>query len=332
MSITIREIANLAGVSIGTVSRVLNNKEIGYTEETKAKVLDIVQKYDYIPNSSARALSTQSTKTLGCIIPDICNPFFPELARGIEDTASSYGYHIFLCNTDLDAQKEKSYVYTLLEQQVDGILFASSTTTTPNNIARIQKARKPIILLDSCIPSDSTPCVYIDNTYGTYSATKHLIKCGHTAIAFMSGPLHLTTSIERLAGYKMALEESAFPLNESLIAESDYTSEGAAKTMNQLPRGRFTAIVVSNDLMAYGVYKYVKHQNLRIPEDLSIIGFDDLALSPLLDPPLTTIRQPAYNLGQYAAEMMIGLLQGTTSLNKHIYRPQLIIRESVQSI
>ena len=332
MSITIREIAKLANVSIGTVSRVLNNKETGYTEETKAKVLDIIKKYDYIPNSAARALSTQSTKTLGCIIPDICNPFFPELARGIEDMASTYGYHIFLCNTDLDAQKEESYVYTLLERQVDGLLFASSTSNTSKNITRIQKANKPIILLDACMHDKNIPHIYIDNSFGVYTATKHLIEKGHTSIAFITGTINLSTSKERLRGYETALKEAGLPLQEQLIIEGDYTVESGVRAMEQLSLHSYTALLASNDLMAYGVYKYARTHGIRIPEDLSIIGFDNLSFSQIIDPPLTTVSQPAYELGQYAAEMLIKCLQGMEAPSYHLYKPTLIIRESVQSL
>ncbi len=330
MSITIREIAKLANVSIGTVSRVLNNKETGYTEETKAKVLDVVKKYDYIPNSAARALSTQSTKTLGCIIPDICNPFFPELARGIEDMAGSHGYHIFLCNTDLDAQKEESYVYTLLERQVDGLLFASSTATTPKNITRIQKVNKPIILLDACMHDEAIPHVYIDNCFGVYTATKHLIEKGHTSIAFITGSMNLSTSKERLRGYKMALEEAGLPIQEQLITEGDYTVEGGFRAMELLHLQSYTGLIASNDLMAYGVYKYARTQGIRIPEELSVIGFDNLSFSQIIDPPLTTVSQPAYELGQYAAEMLIKCLQGMDTPSYHLYKPTLIVRESVK--
>ncbi|WP_029688180.1 LacI family DNA-binding transcriptional regulator [Thermoanaerobacter sp. A7A] len=333
MAVTIKDIAKLANVSITTVSRVINNKSEGVSEETRNRILQLVKELGYQPNAIARGLVTKKTKTIGLIIPDISNPFFPDIARGVEDSAHIYGYNVFLCNTDDNLEKESEYINALKEKYVDGIIFTSSSIPKHEHIMELVKSGIPIVIMDRRVDSEDIYGVFLDNYEGGYIATKHLIDLGHKKIGCITGPLYISNAIERLEGYKRALVDNEIEVDNRLIFEGDYKINSGIIGAEKLLEHEVTAIFASNDLMAYGAYKAIRSYGYQIPDDISIVGFDDIQLSQILEPQLTTIRQPAYDMGLTAARMLIKLVEGKKLKKKIInFRPQLIIRQSTKNI
>lgn len=336
VAITIKDIARLANVSITTVSRVINNKSEGISEATRSKILEIIKETNYQPNTIARGLVTKKTKSIGLIIPDITNPFFPDIARGVEDSANIYGYNVFLCNTDDKIDKENDYIKALKEKYVDGIIFTSSSITESKHISEIMNNNIPIVMIDRYIkPERRKICgVFLDNYKGGYLATKHLIDLGHNNIACISGPLYTESAKERLRGYKDALAENNIKINEEIIIEGDYKIKGGALALEKLLDKKYiTGVFACNDLMAYGAYKTLKANGYKIPNDISVVGFDDIQLSQIMEPQLTTVKQPSYDMGLMAMRMLIKLIEGKRLSKKIInFEPQLIIRQSTKRI
>ena len=330
MGITIQDIARMAGVSTTTVSRVINNKVEGVSEVTRKRILEIVKETKYKPNPLARGLITKKTKTIGLIIPDITNPFFPEIARGVEDIANKNGFNVFLCNTDDDPDKEKKYIEALKEKYVDGIIFTVASNPRYEHINELFDCGIPIVMMDREMEKEDMKCVYIDNFEGGYIATKHLIELGHKNIGCITGPLKSKSAIDRYKGYEKAMIESNIPINKELVIESNYKIEGGIlATERLLNNSMLTAIFVCNDAMAYGSYKAIKKRGYSIPEDISIVGFDNIYLSQMVEKELTTVSQPTYDMGVSAAKMLIKVIDGKRINKKHIcFKPELIIRES----
>lgn len=338
MNATIKDVAKLANVSVTTVSKVMNNKgEI--SEATKKRVLGVIDELNYKPNALARGMITKKTRTIGLILPDICNPFYPDVARGVEDGASKFNYNIFLCNTDNSTKKEKNYINILIEKRVDGIIFTSSLSPKQDNIINLKKSGIPVVYMDRRVEyPDEINGVYINNFVGGYLATKHLIDLGHTKIGCITGNLKTLDSIERFEGYKKALKDSDISLNNELIAEGNYDIESGYECVDKLLSSNavgkdITSIFACNDLMAYGAYKLFKQKGIRIPDDISIIGFDDIVLGQMLEPNLSTIRQPMYDMGSIASNMLIKMIEGKKlKENVVILQPELIVRSSTREL
>lgn len=334
VAITIKDIARLANVSITTVSKVINNKDDSISEQTKNKILQIIKETNYQPNAIARSLVTKKTKTIGLIIPDITNPFFPEIARGAEDCANIYGYNIFLCNTDDNAEKENNYIAVLREKCVDGIIFTSSSIPKYEHIIDLIDSGIPVVMIDRSIEPKlkNVYGVFLDNYKGGYLATKYLIELGHRNIACITGPLYTKSAIERLNGYKKALSDFNIEINNSMIIEGDFKiNSGMVAAEKIIENKDVTGIFACNDLMAYGVYKTLKKKGYRIPDDISIVGFDDIQLSQILEPQLTTIKQPSYDMGLTATRVLIKLIEGEKVRKKVVkFEPSLIERKSVR--
>lgn len=330
MSITIQDIAKLASVSTTTVSRVINNKTEGVSEITRKKILKIIQDTGYKPSSLARGLITKRTKTIGLIIPDITNPFFPEMARGVEDMANKNGFNVFLCNTDDNPSKERKYIDALKEKYVDGIILTVSSNPNDEHINELLKSDIPIVMMDRELEDSDVKCVYIDNLEGGYIATKYLINLGHKKIGCITGPLKSKSAIDRYKGYEKAMLENGIPLNKDLVIESNYKIEGGVLATNKLlNKSEVSAIFVCNDIMAYGAYRAIKQRGYSVPQDISIVGFDNIYISNMMEKELTTINQPTYSMGATATKMLIRSINGERINKKHIcFKPKLIIRES----
>lgn len=327
MAITIKDIAKRTDVSIATVSRVINNKSEGVSDGTRKRILEVVKELGYQPNALARGLVTKRTKTIGLIIPDIANPFFPDIARVVEDCANKQGYSVFLCNTDDNLHKESQYIKVLGEKCVDGIIFTSNAIPKQEHTIELIKNSIPLVLMDRWVELEGICGVFLDNLKGGYMASKHLIDLGHERIACITGPLYSKTAKDRLEGYKKALFEEGIPVDKSIIVEGDYKINSGFNAAEKLLNKKVTAIIAFNDLMACGACKSVKANGYRIPEDISIIGFDDIQLSQMME--LTTIRQPSYEMGIAAIKMLIKLIEHK-KINKRIisFEPSLIVRQS----
>ena len=311
MKTTIKQIAKEAGVSIATVSIILNKKDKKISEATRQRVLEIVKKYNYIPNAMAGSLVTKRTGIIGLILPDITNPFFPEIARGAEDKASEEGFNLIFCNTDDKLEAEEKYIESLTGRMVDGIIIAHSASAEKTSEI-LERSQIPIVLVDRDLDSKNIiGKVLVDNEEGAYQGVKYLILKGYRKIAFLSGSASLQLTKDRLRGYERALHESQISIEDSLIKYGQYRSvwgrEGTKKLIQE--HIDFDAIFCGNDLIAIGAMKELKVSGYRIPEEIGVMGFDDIYISELVEPELTTVRQPNYQMGQKAAELLIDYIK-----------------------
>lgn len=331
MSITIKDIAKIANVSIATVSRVINHKAEGISEETRQRILQIVKENNYTPNRIARSMITKTTRTIGLIIPDIRNPFFTELVRGVEDVARRSQYTVFLCNGDREIQKTTEYLTLMKENSADGILLTvSDLVINPQLQKTVEKLDIPVVLIDRNEKDLKLSGVFIDNVKAGYEATRHLLSLSHTQIGCITGPKDNKNSNDRLQGYLTALQESGIESKPEWIIHSDFEIEGGYHAAKQLISDRnVTAIFAFNDLIAFGVYQAAEELGLTLPRDLSVIGFDDLHYNQLLKPKLTTIRQPIYQIGEMATEFLLKEIQERRRVRVETYLDiELMVRES----
>lgn len=331
MKITIKDIGRLAGVSAATVSMVLNNKGAHISKETRERILEIAKEHNYVPNTMARSLVTKKTKTIGLVIPDIANPFFPEIARGAEDRANESGYSIIFCNTDDEIEKEQRYINMLSEKMVDGIIF---TASSDQNHGLYQSLRQstPIVLLDRDLPmTQGVGKIVVNNERGAYEATSYLIQQGRKALALINGNLSNETAKSRLRGFLNAVQDAKLPLVEERILSHSFKREWGFEATNRLLAEGipFDGVVCGNDMIAIGAIRALKEAGKEIPREVSIIGFDDIYMAKLVDPPLSTVSQPKYEMGYRASDLLISMIEGKeTEENLVIFETELVIRKS----
>lgn len=326
---TIKDVARKAGVSVKTVSRVLNNSPL-VKDETRRRVLAAIDELDFHPNAAARSLVLHKSKSIGLVIADITNPFFPEIVRGAEDVANTHNYNVILCNTDEDPDKERAYFDLLLEKQVDGIILSGSRVESDEIIALAQKGVS-IVVINHDIRHPRVGVVTVQDEEKGYEAVCHLVNIGHRRIAYIAGSPRSSSHMQRFAGYKRALNDNGIPFEDALVVQASPTIEGGFEGMRFLldRSPRPTAVFAYNDLQAIGAMEAIKQRGLAIPADVAVIGFDDIQLAAYTTPPLTTFRQPKYQMGQRAAEMLINMINRVAVReNRVVIEPQLVIRES----
>jgi len=333
--VTIKDISREAGVSTASVSKVLNGDYKNVSEETKNKILRISRELNYRPNRLARSLVNNRTNIIGLIISDITNPYFAELAKGIEHRADTAGYKLILCNTDENEEKERSYINMTLEYNLDGVIITGSEkSSSSSSIEELQKYNIPYVSIDR-EQGDDDYRVYVGNLEGSYIATESIIKNGHTKIAFIGGEgMHGSRNL-RLEGYLKALTEYGIEPDHSLIKIGNYHMETGYQYVKFLIENgsEFTAVVCGNDLIAFGALNAVKDSGLKCPEDISIIGYDDIYLTEMTEPKLTTIKQPSAEIGNYAVEVLLKLMKNEPVEEKvKCFVPYLVERDSVKRI
>jgi len=330
-----RQIAERAKVSIGTVSHVINDTA-KVRDKLRQRVLDAIRSLGYQPSQLARGLRRNQTNIVVMIVPDITNPFFPAVVRGVEDVAYKGGFRLVLCNTDNDAQKETFYLNEMRSYRPAGWLVIPATDS---HIAMQLKssaiAGPPVVCIDRQPPGWKGDVVLVANEAGAHSATQHLLRMGHRQLAVITGPLHLTNAVERLKGFKRALAESKVPIETEYIQEAQFNRQSgyqaATRLLRMLPRP--TAIFACNDLMAMGVLMAARELGLHCPEDISIVGFDDLDFAEFTAPALTSVHQPGYQLGTTAARLLLDRIDGSKEPAQKIALPsELKIRHSVASL
>lgn len=325
---TIKNIAKLAGFSSATVSKILNGKDQHISEETRKRVLEVVEREGYIPNGIAKSLRMKNTKTLGIIMPDVMNLFFAELARGVEDAAEKRGYSVILCNTDNKESKEERYIQILQEKMVDGIILTASESSTSKTLER---CNIPIVLVDRDIDVEKkVGRITVNNEEGGYMATSFLINKGCKKIGFISSSKNNKPSAERLKGYKRSLAENGIKLQEELIYFDSFKTEtGYNGTLSIIEKLKVDGIFCGNDSIAMGSLKALKEKGIKVPKDIKIIGFDNISFCEFVDPPLTTIKQPIYEIGEGAVDILVSMIEKRiTELTKTL-EPVLIERGSV---
>lgn len=349
MNVTIKDIAKQADVSYGTVSRALNNK-YGVGEQTRARILEIAKRLDYSPNAIARGLVKKQTKTIGLIIPDITNPYFPEVAKGIEDEAKRAGYSVFLCNSNWERDRQTQYIELLAERRVDGFIIAS-VADVDDPVGEKPFYSIPVVYVSNFPQNTSRSYVVVDNARGGFLATQHLIEAGYQKIGFI-GAVEQSQPIDgRLLGYKSALARYGLPVEGRYIKLGHYIheQETAEKFMQEMIRsGDYPhAVFAENDLFAFGVIQGVREMGLSVPENVAVVGFDDISFAGFKDVQLTTVSQPMYDMGITAVQLLFEELNfpaarsdrissgdgndrsaGSRSRRVVILEPKLIVRET----
>lgn len=312
MPVTMRQVAEKAGVSIKTVSRVVNDQgEI--SEETRQQVAAVIKELGYRPNMLARGLVTQRTYTIGLVITDIANPFFAEVARGVQDVARGHEYNVLLCNSDEDQAEEWRTLHSLAAQGVDGILIFPSYYTG-DNLAKFSQHYRPLVVMNHLPPTPTIGSVLTDNEQGAVLAVNHLVHQGHRAIAMVAGMESSPKRARRLRGFLQAMAENGLTIPEQHISIGLPTLEsGYERTLQLLTADpQITAIVGYNDLVALGAIRACQTLGRRVPQDCAVIGFDDIQLAALITPPLTTVRIDKYRLGQQAMITLLDMVENNT--------------------
>lgn len=331
MRVTIKDVAEKVGVNPSTVSRVLNgDSNLSIREETRNRILEAIKEMGYTPNPIARSLRKKTSDAIGMLIPDITNPFFPEVIKGAETAASEKGLSVILCNTDENSDKERNLVRFLIDRRVDGMLLFSSRLED-ETVSEVEKSGIPFVLVNRGSRSNSGAYVVVDNTLGAKLAMQHLIGLGHEKIAHISGFLYTETGLERLEGYRKSLNAAGLPFDSECMVEAGFTEQQGYIAMQKLLSltNPPTAVFAANDLMAMGAMTAIMEKGLRVPEDISLVGFDDIWVANRITPALTTVKIPLIEMGSLAMKIISDkIAQKEIQDERIILTPELIIRSS----
>lgn len=329
--VTIKDVARHANVSITTVSRVLNQTEHAVNSETRERVLKAIEELGFYPNAMARGLHLNKTKTIGLIIQDITNPYYPSIVRGVEDAAQELGYTVILANAYRSRERTTKYLNVLREKRVDGIIFtgggAVKDAAEDKFFDRNQIAT--VVIGKSC--NAKLPSVQVNNIQASREACEYLITLGHQKIVTITGPEDSTTVIDRLEGYKQALKAHGLEPRDEWIFQGNFEFESGYNAVNRILEvydNQKTAIFVQNDMMAIGVMKALQENNLRIPEDIAVLGFDNIPLASFVTPMLSTVAVPVYELGRTAMRIMSDLQSGHEVSRITTLPTKLLLRQS----
>lgn len=326
--ITMADVAREAGVSLMTVSRVINNKS-QVSAATRQRVLSIVEQLGYRPSGIARGLATRRTGALGLVVPDVANPFFADVARGVEHQAYAEGYNVFLCNTAEDPEREIAVLQLLEEKRVDGVMLCSSRLEDED--LRALLGRHPaVVLVNRQLEGANAGTVLIDDEAGGQAATQHLLQSGHRAVGFLAGPPTSRSGRQRAQGYRAALQAAGLPYEPAWVRHCSPVVEGGQKAARELLSAcpGLTALFCYNDLVAVGALQACADLGRQVPAELAIVGFDDILLSALVSPPLTTCRVPRRELGVQAMRSLLDQIGGCLENKPIVLQPELIIRAS----
>jgi LacI family transcriptional regulator len=314
---TLRDVADLAGVHTSTASRAINEHTRTLVDsQTVERVLTAAKELGYRPNSLARGLKTNRTFTVGMLLPDLTNPLFPPIVRGIEDTLGRADYTVILANTDNDEDKERTVLQALLSRSVDALILATAQRATSDTIRQLVDDGLPIVLVNRTMDDPQVSSITGDDRQGIRLAVEHLVALGHRRIAHVAGPQHVSTGLARYRGYLEAARQAGLEADPDLVVYADWFREEPGATAFRRLMGRdtgATAVVAANDLIALGCYDVLNERDLRVGTDFSVVGFNDMLFADKLCPPLTTIRIPHYEIGARAAGIVLEFVQGHRS-------------------
>jgi DNA-binding LacI/PurR family transcriptional regulator len=331
---TIKDVAQAADVSTATVSHVINRTRY-VSDEVQQRVLQAMERLNYQPNAVARGLRTKRTHLLALVIPDITNPFFTDLARGFQDAADQSGYVVVVCNTDRALEHELRFLDILRQQRVDGLVL-NPTMVTAEDLKRLLKAQVVVVLIGSQIDDPEFDLVMVDNIRAGADAAQHLIDLGHRRIGLICGPRTTSSGLQRYKGYCQAFERNDLPVLEEWVVEGHFTQEGGYACMQRIlsQRPLPTAVFAASDVMALGAKMAIEDAGLCIPEDMSLVGFDDIPKVTWVSPKLSTIAQPRYQMGWEAARLLIDRIEQNISptRRKVVMEHKLVVRESTAAI
>lgn len=332
MRITMDEIAKLAGVSKATVSRVLNDSECGVGEQTRVRVKKIAEELGYSVEQTEKK-NVSFTRYIALILPDITNPFFADLAKSVEQSLRRKGYSLVLANTDFSEDNEAAQIRELMVKRLEGILLVPSGIRAREEHDLPRRYQIPMVLLDRKLEGISDiPGVYSNNEYASVISCEHLIRKGARDIVFISGPLNVSTSIERFEGYKAVLAQHSIPFRPEMCRHGSYTVESGYNAVLELERSgiSYSAILAANDLMALGALKAVREFGYRVPEDVQIIGFDNIEFSQYCEPSLSTMQQPTFDMGAKAVELLTGIIEKRDPVQPERLIPKLLMRKTTR--
>lgn len=338
MGKTLKDIATELDISPTTVSLIINNRPCRVSDQTRKAVLDLVKKYNYTPNSSARALVTKKTQTIGLIVPDISNPFFAALAKGVEREAQKQNYSVIFCNSDDNAAKDIKNSCLLISKQVDGLILAPSLNEKNLEAVKqfnqlIYKNPLPVVFVDRTIPGCDFNSVMVDHRKGGLIAANHLLHLGHKRIGCITGPLDLESANGRFMGYLSALRMANIIPDDRLYYNGNYQIESGITGAKKLIDNGATAIFASNDLMAMGTMRQARKMGLTPGKDIAIIGFDDIPVCEVLDQPLTTINQMVYQMGKHSFKLVVQSIEQPRDIRQSIMLlPVLVERNTTFKI
>jgi len=329
--ITIADIAREAGVSTMTVSRVINDKgEI--SPQTRERVQRTIDRLGYRPSGIARSLSTNRTHTLGLVVPDITNPFFPEIVRGAEDTAAARGYSVILCNTVEDPVRERAVLELLESKRVDGIILCSARLPDAELFPLVRQ-HPAAVLLNRPALGEAVGSLRVDDAHGAVRAVGHLLALGRRHLGLLAGPPNSYSAQQRLEGFTLALEGAGYGLGSAQRPFCAPTEAGGYEAARALlsAHPEIDALFCYNDLVAIGALRACAELARRVPEDVAVVGCDDVRLASLVTPSLTTLRVPKYDLGQRAVQMLLGRTESREAVEDAVVKPELVVRESAPS-
>lgn len=331
--VTIREVAAECGLSVSAVSQVLNGKEVGIPQKTKEKVRAAAEKLRYRPNAAARSLVTSRSDTVGVLVPDISNAFFGEAFKEIQRRMGEEGFDVLLCSGDGTAKQDERFLRLFAARGADGLIVAPAAETLEEKNAEkfaalLEEIRIPYVYLDRY---PALPCARVsaDHRAGGYAAARCLLKNGHTKIGCIAGPAALVGARLRLEGFCDALAEAGI---RPLAINAPFTAEGGERAAKALFGRGLTALFASDDLQAYGAMRAAAETGVRIPDDVSLVGYDDLQFSALANPPLTTVSQPVKDMATAAAELLLRRMRGEDAESPPLFAPRLIERQTVKNL
>jgi len=329
---TIKDVALRAGVSVTTVSHVVNDTR-HVSAKGRERVEEAIRELGYVPNAMARSLKSNTTSTLGMLIPNSSNPYFAEIVRIVEDRCFGAGYTLVLCNTDDEPRRQSVYLQVLAERRIDGLIVVSTGAGDDDSlVTQLHGLRIPTVLVDREIADPACDLVETAHMQGGLLAVRHLLSLGHKRIACIGGPVGVMPSEQRIEGWRMALAEAgAAPNADALLWRGGFTIQGGYEAMHAILRTEHapSAVFVCNDLMAIGALRAAHESGVHVPDDLSIVGFDDIELSAYTSPPLTTVAQPKERIGALAVDMLLERVGGKRrDARKVVLQPELRVRAS----
>jgi LacI family transcriptional regulator len=327
---TMKQVARAADVSVATVSHVINKTRF-VSPALSERVHDAMQSLGYTPDATARSLRVRRTQTIGLVIPDNSNPFFAELARVIEDEGFAAGYTTIFGNSNEQADREREYLQTLVSKRVDGLIVAPARDDDGTLEELLRSSQTPVVVVDRDGALRRADVVLYDNAGGSHEATRHLLELGHTEIGCIAGPSTIRPAADRVRGFRRALAEAGIDPAPGAIVEADFHyaagREAAARLLDALPD--LTAIFAANDLMAAGAIRELAARGLSVPEDVSVVGFDDAPLAEMLSPAMTTVRQPLHEMARTAVSLLLARIGGDGgTFARHVLPTELVVRDS----